>query len=103
MAMGNIGTWLANRASRQSKDGAPLSILMLLNYSLPALVTSIVIVPVIAVLPTIYEKYYAVNFAALGIAMALSRGMDAVVDPIIAYLSDKTTTRFGSRKPWIVG
>lgn len=75
---------------------------MLINYSFPALVTSIVIVPVIAVLPTIYEKYYAVNFAALGIIMAVSRGMDAVVDPVIAYLSDRTKGPFGSRKPWIL-
>ena len=103
MGFGNIGKWLAARASRQSKDGRRLSILTLLNYSLPALVTSIIIIPVIAVLPTIYEKYYGVNFAVLGIMLVLSRGMDAVVDPVIAYLSDKTITRFGSRKPWIVG
>ncbi|HEY1706958.1 MAG TPA: MFS transporter [Rhizomicrobium sp.] len=102
MALGGIGTWLKGLVRRQSQDGQRLPILMLLNYSLPALVTSIVIVPVIAVLPTIYEKYYAVNFAALGIAMALSRGMDAVVDPVIAYLSDKTNTPIGSRKPWII-
>ena len=74
MALGNIGTWLAGRASRQSKEGARLSILTLLNYSLPALVTSIIIIPVIAVLPTIYEKYYGVNFAVLGIMLVLSRG-----------------------------
>ncbi len=101
MTLTTIRDRFARLASRQIQGGARLSILMLLNYSLPALVTSVVIVPVVAVLPTLYEKYYAVHFAALGLAMALSRGMDAVVDPVIAYLSDKTKTPMGSRKPWI--
>lgn len=38
---------------------------------------------------------------AIGLAMALSRIMDAVVDPIIGNLTDNTRSRWGRRRPWM--
>jgi GPH family glycoside/pentoside/hexuronide:cation symporter len=79
-----------------------LPTLTLISFSLPCVIQSLLFVPVMAVFPTIYEKYYAVNFAAIGIAMTLSRGLDSVLDPIVAYLSDRTRTVLGARKPWLL-
>src|SRR5262245_20923689 len=94
---------------KSSPQLAPLSTpeqrlptLTLIWFSLPCVIQSLLFVPVMAVFPTIYEKYYAVNFAAIGIAMTLSRGLDSVVDPIVAYLSDRTRTVLGARKPWLL-
>lgn len=66
------------------------------------MVQTLLFVPVMSVFPTLYEKYYAVSFAAVGTVMSLSRSLDAVVDPIIAYLSDRTRTPIGARKPWLI-
>ena len=39
--------------------------------------------------------------ALLGVLVGVSRLWDAVSDPIAGYLSDRTRTRFGRRRPWM--
>ena len=41
--------------------------------------------------------------AALGAIFVLSKGWDAVSDPVAGYLSDGTRSRFGRRKSWMAG
>ncbi len=38
---------------------------------------------------------------AIGLAMALSRIIDAIVDPLIGNLTDNTRSRWGRRRPWM--
>ncbi len=40
--------------------------------------------------------------AAMGTIFMVGRIWDAVTDPVAGYLSDRTKTRFGRRRPWIV-
>jgi GPH family glycoside/pentoside/hexuronide:cation symporter len=40
--------------------------------------------------------------AAMGIIFSISRIWDAVSDPLVGYLSDRTTSRFGRRRTWIL-
>ncbi|MGL4568728.1 MAG: MFS transporter, partial [Fusobacteriaceae bacterium] len=37
----------------------------------------------------------------LSIALALSRSVDVITDPLVGYLSDRTVTRWGRRIPYI--
>ena len=37
-----------------------------------------------------------------GLVLAVGKVWDAVNDPIVGYLSDRTETRWGRRYPWIV-
>ncbi|MGL4980978.1 MAG: MFS transporter [Fusobacteriaceae bacterium] len=37
----------------------------------------------------------------LSVALALSRGVDVITDPLIGYFSDRTSTRWGRRIPYI--
>ncbi len=39
---------------------------------------------------------------AVGMAMALGRIIDAWVDPVIGYFSDRTVSRFGRRRPYML-
>jgi Na+/melibiose symporter-like transporter len=40
--------------------------------------------------------------AAVGGILMLSRFWDVITDPVIGYLSDRTKTAIGRRKPWII-
>jgi GPH family glycoside/pentoside/hexuronide:cation symporter len=43
----------------------------------------------------------AIPAATMGAILLLSRAWDAVADPVAGYLSDRTRTRFGRRRPWL--
>ena len=40
--------------------------------------------------------------AVMGMILFLGRGLDAIVDPIVGYLSDRTNTKLGRRRPWLL-
>ena len=39
----------------------------------------------------------------VGLMFAAGRIWDAVTDPAVGYLSDRTRTRLGRRRPWKIG
>lgn len=56
---------------------------------------------------SLFYSFYYVDTLGLGVGMyALARSIyvvwDAAVQPLSGYLSDRTRTRWGRRKPWIV-
>ena len=42
-----------------------------------------------------------VDVGVMGLLFALQRVWDAVTDPLVGYLSDRTRTRWGRRRPWM--
>lgn len=68
--------------------------------------------PVFAVaMPLFFVQVYFLNFATdvlliapgvVGILFALGRIWDAVTDPAVGFLSDRTRTRIGRRRPWML-
>jgi len=74
----------------------------LLTFASTGLVTSLVHGPMASVLPTIIAKYYGVSMATVGTILLVSRIFDGISDPMVGYLSDRTSTPFGRRKPWIL-
>ena len=60
-----------------------------------ALTHAMVASPVYAILPTYYAANTAVTLAQIGTIAAFSRIIDALNDPVMGHLSDRTRTRFG--------
>ncbi|MGD8917243.1 MAG: glycoside-pentoside-hexuronide (GPH):cation symporter, partial [Syntrophobacterales bacterium] len=72
-----------------------------LAYAAPAFALAIVGIPVYVYIPKFYTDVVGVNIAMLGYLILAVRLFDAVTDPAIGFLSDKTQTRFGRRRPYI--
>ncbi len=71
-------------------------------YSAPSFVTSVAALPMALFVPAFYSDDLGVPLAAVGIAIALSRLLDVVTDPLLGALSDRLRLPLGRRKPWMI-
>ncbi len=72
-----------------------------LAYAVPAYALAIIGIPVYVYIPKFYTDVVGVNVILLGYILFSVRIFDAFTDPVIGYLSDRTRTRFGRRRPYI--
>ncbi len=79
-----------------------LSNIQVIAWALPGMVLSLSMVPVNAVLPTLYAQHAKVSLTAVGTIFLLRSIYDALSDQLIGFLSDRTRTRIGARLPWIL-
>ena len=75
----------------------------LIMFGLPEYAVYLGSIPVILYLPFVYSKDFGLDLAQVGLILMFARISDVVTDPLIGYLSDRTSGRFGRRKPWIAG
>jgi len=88
--------------TKNTQDSSSLTRAELLSYSLPSAPTSMLMMMVIVYLAPFYAAEMGMELAAVGGIFALARIWDAISDPIVGNLSDKTRTVYGRRKPWIL-
>lgn len=70
-------------------------------FAAPALPLAAAGLPLGVYLPPFYATELGLGLPLVGAIFMLSRIWDAVNDPLIGVLSDRTRSRFGRRKPWI--
>jgi len=70
-------------------------------YAVPAFFLAVVGVPIYVYIPKFYTDVVGVDIAILGYILFSVRIFDAVTDPAIGYLSDRTRSRMGRRRPYI--
>lgn len=73
----------------------------LLAYAGPMVALSIVNMLLITYVPPFYAQEIGLDIAVVGFIFFLARAFDAVIDPLVGNLSDRTRTRWGRRKPWM--
>lgn len=49
-----------------------------------------------------YVDILGLDLRAYGIVMVVYAVIDAIGNPVLGYLSDRTRTPFGRRRPWLV-
>ncbi len=49
-----------------------------------------------------YTQAFGITATAAGTILLIARGFDAFVDPLVGILSDRTNTRWGKYRPWIL-
>jgi GPH family glycoside/pentoside/hexuronide:cation symporter len=70
-------------------------------YSLPAFALAIIGIPVYVYIPKFYTDVVGIDIAVAGALLFGVRLFDAVTDPVMGTLSDRTRSRFGRRRPYI--
>lgn len=73
----------------------------LVAYGLAAFGPGLLLNPMTLYVPQIYAKEFGISLAALGTALVVLRIVNAFTDQVIGYVSDRTRTRWGARKPAI--
>ncbi|GLK44767.1 MULTISPECIES: MFS transporter [Novosphingobium] len=73
----------------------------LVAYGLAAFGPGLLLNPMTLYVPQIYAKEFGISLAALGSALVVLRIVNAFTDQVIGYVSDRTRTRWGARKPAI--
>ena len=79
----------------------PLAKKTLFFYGLSEMPISIASLPLLAFIPNYYVSDLGLDFAAVALVMLLARSFDAVTDPLIGFLSDRTNTKWGRRRIWM--
>lgn len=70
-------------------------------YASPAFSLAVVGIPVYVYIPKFYSDVVGLDVALLGLVLLSVRIFDALTDPAIGYLSDRTRSSHGRRRPYI--
>lgn len=71
-------------------------------YAAPGFSLALLISPFPALLMAFYAKHTEATTAGIATVILFARIFNGVIDPPIGFLSDKTHSRWGPRKPWLV-
>lgn len=84
------------------KTDGRLSFGEVLSYGLPASTMAVVMVSVAIYLPNFYTDELGLTAGLLSWVFLAGRIWDAVTDPLMGYVSDRTRTRWGRRRPYML-
>lgn len=85
-----------------NSEGPRLKVRQLIGYSQFIIPLAIIGLPIGIYIPAFYSGTLGLSLATVGFILMGARLSDVLTDPLIGLLSDKTRTRFGRRRPWIV-
>lgn len=85
-------------------QGSQLSSWQLASYAAPATPLALVGLPLAVYLPAIYADAdgFGLALGLVGLMITLSRLTDVITDPIIGFISDRTRTKWGRRRPYVL-
>jgi len=80
----------------------PLGTWRLMAFASPLTPVTVAFVPLVLLLPGFYSQDLGFDIAVVGVVLIVARLFDVLSDPLVGVLSDRTRSRFGRRRPWIV-
>lgn len=82
------------------RQSLPLATKLL--FGAPSFAGAAMVIPIAIHMTKFYADTVLVPLGVLGMAIAFARAFDAITDPLVGWLSDRTHTRWGRRRPWIL-
>jgi Na+/melibiose symporter-like transporter len=89
-------------ASPAVRPAGRLTRLQLIAVGFPALPHSFIALPFNIVIPAFYATHTSVTLLQIGVVTSVSRIADAVIDPMVGFVSDRIRTPLGNRIPLIL-
>lgn len=85
-------------------DAPPVtqSVSKLLAYGSMAMPLCLAEIPALLYLPAFYAQEFHLSAALVGFVFLATRCWDGLSDLLIGWLSDRSVSRFGRRKPWVI-
>jgi GPH family glycoside/pentoside/hexuronide:cation symporter len=74
---------------------------VLAAYGLPAFPLALLGLPLNVYLPAFWGDVMGLGLTTVGAILLATRLLDGVTDPLVGWLSDRTRTGLGRRRPWI--
>ncbi len=71
-------------------------------YALPIFFLAIMIGPAGSIIQGIYTREFGISLSAIATAITVCRILDAITDPVVGMMSDRTRSWPGGRKFWVV-
>lgn len=93
---------LDGQAAVRKADGWSLTRWRLLSYGGLALPLALAEVPIMLYLPAFYAQELGISAGLVGLVFLCARMWDGLSDVFVGWLSDRSTSRFGRRKPWVI-
>ena len=93
----------AANAAAVPERAETIPVLREVAYGAPYLAKAFLFTPMLAFVPSFYAADHGLSLALLGTVIFLTRISDVVTDPLVGILSDRTRTRWGRRKVYILG
>jgi len=90
------------RVDAESQGAPRLSRMTMFFYGLADMPIQVATIAVAAYIPNYYGSDLGVSLATVGTVWLVARLFDGITDPLIGYLSDRTRTRWGRRRVWMV-
>lgn len=75
---------------------------ILAAFAGPGLPIGAVGLPMIVYLPPYYAGHLGLDLAAVGLVFFLVRAIDLPLDPLLGHWMDRTRSRFGRYRPWLI-
>ncbi|MCB1691435.1 MAG: MFS transporter [Pseudomonadales bacterium] len=79
----------------------PLPFVTRVSYGAPSFAGAAMAIPIGIHLTIFYSDTILVPLGFIALIKALARALDAITDPMMGWVSDRTRTRWGRRRPWI--
>jgi GPH family glycoside/pentoside/hexuronide:cation symporter len=88
-----------NQRPKPSQKG--VSAIKKTAYAAPAFALALVGIPIYVYIPKFYTDVVGIHVGMLGLLLLGVRVFDALTDPVIGVVSDRTSTRYGRRRPYM--
>ena len=89
------------QATQAPSGDSHLTFGRMLAFGAPGFAGAAMAIPIGILMPKFYSDVVMAPLGTIAMAMALARSLDALTDPLMGWVSDRTRTRWGRRKPWI--